>query len=265
MKKRLLQVVLATALILVLGACAPKAENKVVKIGVSPAPHGEIVKQVQEDLAKEGITLEIVEYTDYIVPNMALDQGDIDLNYFQHIPYLEAFTKENNLELESLGNVHIEPMAVYSKDFKSLDEIPEGSEIYFPNDATNGGRALLLLEKNGLIKLAPNVGLEANESDILENPKGLKFTPLEAAIIPTVYTDAAAAVINGNYAIEHGLNPVEDSIAIEDADSPYVNVIAVRKGETDKEEYKKVLAAIQSDKVKKFIEETYKGAVIPAY
>lgn len=269
MKKRIIFVLAIALFAFALSACAPKAEAKVeevvVKIGVSPAPHAEIVKQVEEDLAKEGVKLEIIEYSDYIVPNLALDQGDIDINFFQHAPYLEAFSKENNLDLEVLGGIHIEPMAVYSDQYKSLDEIPDGAEIYFPNDATNGGRALLLLEKSGLIELAPNAGLEANENDILKNPKGLVFTPLEAAVVAKVYKDAAAAVINGNYAIENGLNPVEDSIAIEDADSPYVNVLAIRKGEASNEAYQKVLKAIQSDKVKKFIQDNYKGGVIPTF
>lgn len=253
---------------LLLTACGPqesKADETVVKIGVSPAPHGEIVEQVVEDLAKEGIKLEIVEYTDYIMPNKALDQGDIDLNFFQHVPYLENMIKSDNLSLEVLGKVHIEPMGVFSDKVKSVAEIPENGEVYIPNDTTNGGRALLLLQREGLIKLGDGAGTDASEQDIVENPKRIKFTPLEAALITGVYKDVDAAVINGNYAIEAGLNPVKDSVAIEDADSPYVNIIACREGEANKEEYQKILKAIQSDKVKKFIEEKYDGAVVPAY
>lgn len=264
MKKRIL-IGFALVLVLALAACGTQTEETVVKIGVSPAPHAEIAEQVVEDLADDGIKLEIVEYTDYIVPNLALDQGDIDINYFQHIPYLESFSVERNLNLEQLGPAHIEPMAIYSGEYDSVDAIPEGSEIYFPNDPTNGGRALLLLEKQGLITLAEGAGLEATEQDILENPKRLVFTPLEAAIIPTLYKDVAAAVINGNYAIENGLNPVNDSIAIEDADSPYVNILAVREGDAENETYKKVLEAVQSEKIKNFINEKYEGAVIPAF
>lgn len=264
MKKVLLSV-LAFVLVLSLAACTAKTEETVVKIGVSETPHGDIVNEVVEDLAKEGIKLEVTVYSDYVVPNLALDQSDIDINYFQHRPYLESFSAERNLSLEELGPVHIEPMAIYSGEYDSLEDLPDGAEVYFPNDPTNGGRALLLLANQGLIKLAPNAGLEATEQDIVENPKNLTFTPLEAAIIPTLYKDVAAAVINGNYAIEHGLNPVADSIAIEDADSPYVNILAVREGDAQNEVYLKVLKAIQTDKIKKFIEEKYEGAVIPAF
>lgn len=263
--KKFRWIVWGLVLVLALAACGTEQEETVVKIGVSEKPHKDIVDQVVEDLEKEGIKLEITVYSDYIVPNLALDQGDIDINYFQHRPYLESFSVERNLNLEELGGVHIEPMGVYSKEYDSLDAIPDGSEIYFPNDPTNGGRALLLLEKQGLITLAPNAGVNATEQDILENSKALTFTPLEAAIIPTLYEDVAAAVINGNYAIEHGLNPVNDSIAIEDAESPYVNILAVREGDAENETYKKVLDAIRSDKVKQYIEQEYDGAVVPAF
>lgn len=264
MKKRGLALA-SLLLALVLAACANETESTTVKIGVSPAPHAEIVEQIKEPLAEQGITLEVLEYTDYIVPNMALDQGDIDINFFQHVPYLESFATERNLSLEELGPVHIEPMGVFSGEYDSLDAIPEGSEIYIPNDPTNGGRALLLLEKQGLITLAEGAGLEATEQDIVENPKRLVFTPLEAAIIPTLYRDVAASVINGNYALEHDLNPVADSIALEDAESPYVNILAVREGDAQNETYQKVLEALQSDEIRQFIEEKYEGAVVPAF
>lgn len=262
--KKLLSVLLLTALVFT-GCGQSEGDANVVKIGVSPAPHAEFAETIKDDLANEGITLEIVEFTDYVTPNLALDQGDIDMNFFQHTPYLESFAAERGLDLESLGGVHIEPMAVFSGEYQSLNDIPDGAEVYVPNDPTNGGRALLLLQKEGLITLKPDAGLEATPEDIQDNPKNLVFTPLEAAMIPTVYKDVAAAVINGNYALEHGLNPVNDSIAIEGEDSPYVNIIAVRKGDASNETYQKVLKAFQSDEIKQIIEEKYQGAVVPAF
>lgn len=258
-------VTLLTLFALLLVGCGQETEDVTVKIGVSPAPHAAFAEVAKEKLNEVGIDLEIVEYTDYITPNLALAQGDVDINFFQHTPYLESFAKERGLDLEVLGGVHIEPMAVFSGEYQSLQDLPDGAEIYFPNDPTNGGRALLLLEKQGIITLKENAGLEATEQDIAENPKNLVFTPLEAAMIPTVYKDVAAAVINGNYALEHDLNPVTDSIAIEDQDSPYVNILAVRKGEASNETYQKVLKAFQSDEIKELIEKEYQGAVIPAY
>ncbi len=274
MKKKILLVVLALALVLT--SCAKKesktedgqttsTDNKKVVIGVSPAPHKEIAEKAKEILAKDGIELEIKEFDDYVTPNTSLQEKDIDLNFYQHVPYLENFNKERGTKLVSLGAVHLEPMGIYSKKYKSLDELKDGDEVIIPNDATNGARALKILEDNKVIKLKENAGLEATEKDIAENPKNLKFTAVEAATIPRAYEDAAIAVINSNYALEANLSPKNDAIATEKAEgNPFANVIAAREADKDNETYKKVLEAFQSDEVKKYIEEKFEGEIIPA-
>lgn len=274
MKKKILLAVLALALVLT--SCAKKesktedgqatsTDNKKVVIGVSPAPHKEIAEKAKEILEKDGIELEIKEFDDYVTPNTSLEEKDIDLNFFQHIPYLENFNKERGTKIVSLGGVHIEPLGVYSKTYKSLDELKDGDEVIIPNDATNGARALKLLEENNVIKLKSDAGLEATEKDIAENPKNLKFTPVEAATIPRAYEDAAIAVINSNYALEANLSPKNDAIATEKAEgNPFANVIAAREADKDNETYKKVLQAFESDEVRKYIEEKFEGEIIPA-
>ncbi|HHU08196.1 MAG TPA: ABC transporter substrate-binding protein [Clostridiaceae bacterium] len=268
-KKNVLVLTLALLLVFTTvfaSACGKKeaaSDNEIV-IGVSPSPHADIIKQIVEDLDNEGIKVTIKEYSEYVQPNLDLAEGEIDANFFQHIPYLEEFATERDLDLAILGGIHIEPMGIFSTTLNSLDELKEGDEVMIPNDTTNCGRALLLCQELGLIKLGVE-GVNATEKDITENPKNLKFTALEAAAIPTVYGDAAIAVINGNYAIQHELNPVEDSLAIEDANSPYVNIIAVRSDEVDAEKFQKLLAALQTDKIKDYIEENYDGSVVPAF
>ncbi len=268
MKKKSLFVVilvLILALSSVLAACSKKeAKAEEIVIGVSPSPHADIIKLVVEDLEKEGVKVTVKEYSDYVRPNLDLAEKEIDANFFQHIPYFDEFSAEHNLDLAILGGIHIEPMGVFSKTLSSLDELKDGDEVMIPNDTTNCGRALLLLQAQGLIKLGVD-DVAATEKDIVENPKNLKFTALEAAAIPTVYGDAAIAVINGNYAIQHDLNPVADSLAIEDANSPYVNIIAIRAEDAKAEKFAKFISALQTDKVKKFIEETYDGSVVPAF
>lgn len=266
MKKKLLALILA--LTFLLAACGssekPAGDSKTVKIGVSPVPHEEITKLAQTALEKEGIKLEIVVFDDYVKPNLAVKDGELDLNFFQHAPYMETFNKENGTKLVSLGGVHVEPIAFYSKQVKSLDELKDGAEILIPNDATNGARALFLLQQNGLIKLKEGVELPTL-LDIEDNPKNIKFTEVEAAFIPTSYAEVAGAVINSNYAINAGLNPLEDGIVIEDKESNYANVIAVNEDKKDDETLKKVYEAFSSEEVKKFIEEKYKGAIVPAF
>lgn len=266
MKKRSI-FILSILSILILTSCSGNSggDSTTLKIGVSPEPHRDIVEFIKDDLKEEGINLEIIEFNDYIIPNKALDSGEIDLNFFQHLPYLESFIVEEELDLTSIGGVHIEPIALYSNSFKSLDEIDEGAEIAIPNDPVNGGRALILLEQNGLIKLKDGAGLEATELDIEDNPKNLSFKALEAATLPRVLDDVDGAVINGNYALESGLNPLKDGIIIEDKDSPYVNIVAVRKGEEEKEDILKVINALNSDKLKDFLLDNYDGAVVPAF
>lgn len=239
-------------------------DNKII-IGVSPVPHAEITEALKDEIAKEGIEVEVKVFDDYVQPNLALDQGDIDANFFQHIPYLENFSKERGLNLVSLGSVHIEPMGLYSDKIKSLDELKDGDEVLIPNDPSNGRRALLLLEKNGLITLKDDTKEDITEKDIDQNTKNLKFTPIEAANLPNVYKDAALAAINTNFALGAGLNPSKDAIVLEDKDSPYANIIAVRKGDETKDKFQKLIKVFQSDACKKFIEDTYKGEIYPAF
>lgn len=236
-----------------------------ISLGVTANPHGKIAALVVDDLAEEGIKLNLVEFTDYVAPNLSLESGSLDANYFQHGPYLENFNLENDTDLVEIAGIHIEPMALFSSKYESFDDIPDGAEVAIPNDATNGGRALLLLESNGVIKLDPEAGIEATELDIVENPKNLKFTPLEAALIPRTLDSVDAALINGNYALEAGLNPATDSLLIEGADSPYTNILVVRSGEENEEVFQKLTAALQSEKVRQYIEENYDGGVIPAF
>ncbi|MDU5080401.1 MetQ/NlpA family ABC transporter substrate-binding protein [uncultured Tissierella sp.] len=267
--KKLLSLVLIVVLSLsVLAGCSSKSsETNKIKIGVSPDPHAKLVSLVVDDLKKEGIEIEIIEFAaDYVTPNLSLNDGDIDANFFQHEPYFNDFKAKQNLDLVSLGKIHVEPMALYSSKYKSIDEIPDGAVIAIPNDTVNGGRALLLLEANGLIKLKDDVGYAANEkTDIVDNPKNIKFKALEAAFLPTTLDDVDGAIINGNYALEGGLNPVKDGLLIEGGESPYANLIAVRTGEETQDKFVKLLKALQSEEVKKYIEENYDGAVVPAF
>ncbi len=247
------------------GCSKGKNDENLIRIGVSPEPHKKIVELVKEDLEKEGIKVEIIEFTDYIKPNLALAENELDANFFQHEPYMNEFREKKNIDIVSIGGVHIEPMGLYSSKYNSIDELKDGSEIAIPNDTTNGARALLLLEKHNIIKLKDGVGAFATENDIKENPKNLKFKPLDAAMLPRILNDVDGAVINGNYALEANLIPTEDAILIEDKDSPYANIIAIRGGEENQERFKKLMKALQSDKVKNFIEENYKDGVIPAF
>lgn len=282
MKKKILLSLLMVFSVVFLAACgnspenkettnkteetAPAGEEKTVKIAVSPEPHAAIAEQVKEDLAKEGIKLEIVEFDDYVIPNTATADKEVDLNFFQHEPYFDNFVKENGIDnLVKIGSVHLEPIGVYSGKYKSLDELQDGDEVIIPNDATNGGRALLLLEKEGLIKLDDNTNLAVTEANIVENNKNLKFTAMEAASIPSTYQEAGIAVINSNYALGVNLNPLKDSLAIEGTDSPYANIVVARTEDAEKPEIKKVMEALNSEKVKKYIEDTYKGAILPVF
>lgn len=236
-----------------------------LKIGASPVPHAEILNLVKDDLKKQNVDLEIIDFTDYVTPNLALADKEIDANYFQHTPYLEKFAQEKGLDLKSAGKVHVEPLGVFSKKYKSLEEIPQKSIIAIPSDPSNGGRALILLHNNGIIKLADPTNLYATEFDIVENSKDLRFKPLEAPQLPRVLPDVAAAVINGNYAIEAGFVPTKDALILEGPESPYANIIAVRSGDENKEDIVKLIKALQSEKVKKYILEKYNGGVAPAF
>lgn len=244
---------------------AAPQEQTVLRIGATPVPHAEILNFVKPLLEKENIKLEIVEFQDYVQPNTALADKELDANFFQHKPYLDNFIKERSLDLVSAGNVHVEPLGLYSKTVKSLSELKEGSTIAIPNDATNAARALLLLQANGLIKLKEGVGIEATEKDIAENPKNIKIQPAEAAQLPRVLEDVDAAVINTNYALPANLNPSKDALVIEGKDSPYANLVAVRSGDENRPEIKKLVEILQSEEVRKFLEEKYDGAIVPAF
>jgi D-methionine transport system substrate-binding protein len=261
LKKSILIFVLVTFLF----AGAVQADDHVLKVGATPVPHAEILEFIKDDLAAEGIELDIVEFTDYVTPNLALDDGSIDANYFQHIPYLNQFNSDRDLNLKSVIKVHIEPIALYSEEYTNLEEIPEGASIAVPNDPSNEGRALLLLHNKGIITLDDPTNLSATPIDIIENPKNLKFEELEAAQLPRVLPDVAAAVINTNYSLEADLNPLEDALIIEGSDSPYVNVVAVKAENVDSEKIKILRKVINSKKVKEFIIEEYEGAVVPAF
>lgn len=277
MNKKFLSLVLSLALSLSLAACGSKQEEApaetpaettepvVLNVAASATPHAEILEQVVDVLAQQGIDLQIHEYGDYIVPNTAVEEGEEDANYFQHLPYLESFNEKEGTHLVSAGGIHIEPMGVYAGKTASLEELPDGAEIAIPNDPTNEGRALLLLEAQGLIKLADDAGLEATPNDIAENPKGLTFKELEAAMIPNAVEEVDLSVINVNYALEAGFDPTTDALAIEDADSPYVNIVAVKEGNENDPAILALVEALQSDAVRDFIKETYGGAVVPVF
>ena len=247
-------------------APAPAADKKVVlKVGATPVPHAEILKAIQPLLAKDGIELKIVEFTDYVRPNVALAEKELDANFFQHLPYLQQFAADRKLDLVSLIAVHIEPMGVYSKKIKSVNEVPNGGIVAIPNDPTNGGRALSILAQAGLIKMKDGVGVKGTVKDVTDNPKKLVFKELEAPQLPRSLDDVTLAVINSNYALEAKLNPTKDALFIEKKESPYANILAIRKGDEKRPELVKLAKALTSPDVKKFIEDKYKGAVVPAF
>lgn len=269
----------------VLTACGQKTEqastptettdNQVVlKVGATPIPHEELLKFVAPKLEEQGVKLDIVTFTDYVQPNAALADGQLDANFFQHLPYLESYNQSNGTTLVSGANIHVEPLALYSKKVKSVEELSDGATIAIPNDPTNCGRALILLQSKGIIKLSDEAGLEATEKDIVENSKNLAFKPVEAAQLPRILEEVDAAVINGNYAIESSLVPTTDALlltatgedrVIEGSESPYANIIAIREDSKDNEAIKKLVEALQSEEVKAYMEEHYHGGVVPAF
>jgi D-methionine transport system substrate-binding protein len=265
MKKFTLILLSIVAVFCLISAPVATSASEVIKVGATPVPHAEILKVIEEDLAREGITLEIIEFTDYVKPNLALNDGEIDANFFQHLPYLENFNSSHGTRLKSVGTVHVEPIGFYSQKIDSAEELKDKALIAIPSDSVNGARALLLLEANGLIKLSEDAGLEATERDIAENPKKLKFKAIEAAQLPRILPDVDGAVINGNYALEAGFNPVEDSIFLEDEKSPYANILAVHEDNADSEVIKTLLEHLQSEKVADYILSEYEGAVVPAF
>lgn len=239
---------------------------KTLKVGATAVPHAEILEVIKPLLEKEGINLEIVEFNDYVQPNLALNDKELDANFFQHEPYLKNFMEEHKeVKLKSALGVHIEPMGVYSKKVKDLKDLKDGAAIAIPNDPTNGGRALLLLQKAGLLKLKDGVNEKATVQDVTENPHNFKFQEVEAAQVPRTLDDVDAAVINTNYAMQVNLVPTKDALIMEDNTSPYVNILAVRDGDEQRPEIQALVKALQSKEVKDFINEKYKGAVVPAF
>lgn len=235
-----------------------------LKVGATPVPHAEILELIKPDLAQAGYDLDIVVFNDYILPNKNLEEGQLDANYFQTVPYLEEFNKQKGTHLRTTVGVHLEPMGVYSKNIKSLDELKDGDKIAVPNDPSNETRALRLLQKAGVIKLNDNP--LAKVEDIIDNPKNIKFVEIESAQLPRTLRDTTASVINTNYALNAGLNPVRDSIFIEEgANNPYVNYVVVKIGNEEQAKIKALDKAITSEKVKKFIQEKYKGSILPAF
>jgi D-methionine transport system substrate-binding protein len=275
-KSTTLLVCLLLALALVLPAgCGGKSEpakpaaapvaDKPLKVGVTAGPHAQILEVVKKVAEKDGLKIQIVEFSDYIQPNVALNQGDIDLNSFQHLPYLENMIKDRKYDLVMLAKTITFPMGVYSKKIKSVKDLKDGALIAIPNDPTNGGRALALLEKAGLIKLKPGLGHKASVVDITENPKKLKIRELDAAQIPRSLDDLDLAAINTNYAMPAGLVPVKDALVLEDSNSPYANIIAARGKDKENPQYKKFIKAYQSEEVKKFVNEQFKGSIVVAW
>ena len=251
------------------GDAAANGETVTLTVGATPNPHAEILAQVKDDLAAEGIDLVVKEYSDYVVPNTAVEEGDLDANYFQHTPYMEKSNEEKGTHLVSVGKIHYEPMGIYPGLTKTLEELPDGATIAVPNDTTNEARALQLLAAQGLIELKEDAGLNATPNDITSNPKNLQFKELEAAMLPQTASEVDLSVINSNFAMEGGMNPATDALASEDADSEaaqtFANIIAVKEGHENDPAIQALVKALQSDKVKEYIEKTYSGAVVAVF
>ncbi|MDM5249988.1 MetQ/NlpA family ABC transporter substrate-binding protein [Lysinibacillus sp. G4S2] len=280
--KKLLAGLFLSVLVLALAACgagkkedtssssgdkSDSKENVTLKVGASNVPHAVILEKAKPILAKEGIDLKIETYQDYVLPNQHLESGELDANYFQHLPFLELSMKENGYDFVNAGAIHIEPIGIYSKKYKSLEDLPEGATILLSNSVSDHGRMLSLLEAKGLIKLKDGVDKTAAElKDIEENPKNFKFdanTAPEMLVQMYENNEGDAVLINSNYAIDNGLNPMEDSISLEDKESPYVNIIAVRAGDETKPEIKKLVEVLKSKEIQDFIVEKWKGSVVP--
>ena len=287
MKKKLLALLLGLTLCLSLAACGGSdegaaddtageegvtaeeggetAETVTLTVAASPTPHAVILEACIPLMEEKGYELVVNQYDDYVVPNTAVEDGDEDANYFQHLPYLDEFNETRGTHLVDVAGVHIEPMAIYAGKSASLEELPDGAVIGVPNDATNEGRALLLLEAQGLITLDDSSNLTATPINIVDNPKNLQFEEIEAKTLPSSLPDLDLAVINSNYALGAGLNPTTDSLAIESADSPYVNVLVVKEGNEDNAAVQALVEVLHSDTIRDFINEEFDGAVVPAF
>jgi len=263
-KRSLLQSVLVLALASGLSTGA-LAQDKTIKVGVTAGPHAQIFEQVKKVAAKDGLKIQVVEFSDYVQPNAALASGDLDANAYQHQPYLDAQIKDRGYKLVAVGNTVNFPIGLYSKKVKKLEDLPQGAKFGIPNDPTNGGRVLLLLQDKGLIKLRDGAGLKATPLDVASNPKKLKFVELDAAQLARSLDDLDASAINTNFAISAGLNPKTDSIAQENAKGPYVNLIVVREADKGKPWVAQLLKAYHSEEIRKFIEVEFKGSVLPGF
>ncbi len=257
------KLIVAAAIAALFSAGSALAED--IKVGVTAGEHAQIMEKVKEIAAKKGLNIDIVEFSDYVVPNQALADGDLNANSFQHQPYLDNQIADRGFDIVSVGTTITTPMGVYSKKVKSLDELQDGATVAIPNDPTNGGRALLVLASKGLIKVNPEAGLKVGPADVTENPKNIQFAELDAAQLPRSLDDVDAAVINTNYAMEAGLHPKKDAIAIEGEKSPYANVIAVRTADKDAPWVKTLVESYHDDSIRTFINEEFKGALIPAF
>ncbi len=257
------KLIVAAAVAALFSTGAVRAED--IKVGVTAGEHAQIMEKVAEIAAKKGLNIEIIEFSDYVVPNQALSDGDLNANSFQHQPYLDNQIADRGFDIVSVGTTITTPMGVYSKKVKSLDELADGATVAIPNDPTNGGRALLVLASKGLIKVDESKGLKVGPADVTENPKNIEFAELDAAQLPRSLDDVDAAVINTNYALEAGLHPKKDAIAIEGEKSPYANVIAVRSADKDASWVKTLVESYHDDSIKAFINEEFKGALIPSF
>lgn len=264
-RRNMLKTIAALSAVSVMLSTGALAQEKPIKIGVTGGPHAQIMEQVKKVAAKDGLNIQLVEFSDYIQPNAALAAGDLDANSYQHLPYLEAQIKDRGYKFTNAGFTVTFPMGVYSKKVKSLDQLKNGARVGVPNDPTNGGRGLLLLQAKGLIKLRPDAGLKATPLDIVENPKKVKIIELDAAQLPRSLDDLDAAAINGNYAESAGLSPTRDAIAMEGPKGPYANLIAVRTADKDKPWVARLIKAYHSAEVKQYINATYKESVISAW
>lgn len=285
--KKIAAVILALALVLALGACSPKnpgsatdvpqntpqtnepAETVKIKVAATPVPHAEILAIVKSILAEQGIELEVIEFTDYVQPCNATEDGDVDANFFAHQPYIDSFNAENGTHLVTVASVHYEPLGLYPGKTATIDELPDGAKISVPNDASNEARALILLEIQGLIKLREDAGFNATKLDIVENPKNIDIVEMEAAQLPRTLADVDMAVINGNFAMEAGLSVKEDAIAMEEVESDsaktYANVVTVKEGNENNPAILALVEALKSTAVKEFIDSEYKGAVVAMF
>lgn len=244
---------------------ASSDKNVTVTVGATPVPHAEILNEIKPLLAKEGVDLKVVEFTDYVKLNLALNDKELDANFFQHTPYLDKFNSEHGTKLKAIAKIHVEPMGIYSRKIKDLKDLANGAKVAIPNDPTNGGRALLILQSAGLITLKDGGNITSTVQDVVKNDKNLQFVELEAAQIPRSIDDVDIALINTNFAMEAGLNPLKDALFLEPKDSPYANVLVIRDGDENRPKIQKLVKALQSPEVKKFIEDKYQGAILPSF